>query len=206
MKIEITKETGLIAATIASIVGLVGTAGYAIAKAKSAQAEVDELRDEIREQNDKIARQTDSVNRMCGTIDRSIESLSEGIDVDIPQEIIEKATKAACEREATLAGADVRLDMKETIRAKSEEEVEKIAEKIVPNAETEFRRAYQKKLNSINVQSVKKDIESSVKRELMSQAKADVDRVTSSFVDQVNQQAQFIKAMNDKMTGTTTVA
>lgn len=199
MKIEITKETGLIAATIASVVGLIGTAGYAIAQAKAAKAEVDEIRDELRMQNDKIAKQTDAVNKMCGTIDRSIESLSEGIDVDIPQEIVDKAVKAACEREATLAGADVRLDMKETIRSKSEEEVEKIAEKIVPNAETEFRRSYQKKLNSINVQSIKKDIERTVKKELVDQAKADVDRVTSAYVDQVNQQAQLLKTINDKM-------
>lgn len=197
---EITKETGLLIATGASVLGSIATAAFAIKQARSAKAEVEEIRDELIEQNDKIAKQTDSVNKMCGTINRSVESLAEGIDVDIPQEIVEKSIQAACDKESERVSRDVRDDMKERIRIKSEEEVEKIADRIVPTAESEFRKAYQKKLNSINVQRVKSDIESSVKRELIAQAKADVDRVTSAFTDQINQQAQFIKAMNDKMT------
>jgi len=84
-----------------------------------------------------------------------------------------------------------------------EEEVSVVVENIRPAAETETRRALQKKVNSLNINRVKDDIVQEAKKEVIEQAKAEVDRVTSSFTDQINQQAQFIKTMNAKMTGTT---
>ena len=46
---------------------------------------------------------------------------------------------------------------------------------------------------------VKKEILNKLQTEVYDKAKTEVDLITSSFANQVNQQAEFIKAMNAKM-------
>jgi len=86
------------------------------------------------------------------------------------------------------------------IHSQVADSVQEVMDKIEPKAESEIRKEFRRKMNTINVQKVKDDVCREIKKELIDQAKSEVDRITSSFADQIDQQAQFIKAMNAKIT------
>lgn len=206
MKIEITKEHAIMAGGIAGVISAAVTTVVAVKKANDAVKKVKELEREadnrLCSQDEKIVKQTIAVNRITGTFDRTIDELADTIDVTIEQTMIDAAMKKAADDACEDAAREAVKLIKADMRTRIDEEVDTMVENIRPFAESETRRALQKKLNSINIQRLKDDVVRDTKRQLLEQAKTEVDRVTSEFTNQINQQAQFIKTMNEKMTGT----
>lgn len=211
MHIEITKEMleigGIVTGIVTGITGIV----VGIVSGNKAKKEVEEMRDSIDKlsykANDELTRQTEYLNTMLHTVNRSVVELSGKTDIDISDEIlrtaIDRAARDAAEAACRVAIVRVKDDMHQIV----EDQVTEMVRNIEPAAQTEIRRTLQKKVNNINVYNMKQDIQREVKKEIIDglktevydKAKTEVDLITSSFANQVNQQAEFIKAMNAKM-------
>lgn len=211
MKIEITKEMlgigGAIAAAVAGIGGIVA----AVSTSRKARKEVEEMREEMEDQKKDIQKelesQTRALNNMIHTVNASVEELSRKTEIEISDDIlsraIDKAARDAADEASREAIKLIKADMHQII----EEKVTNLVHDIEPAAKSEIRKTWQKKVNQINVYNMKLEIEREVKKEILdklqtevyNKAKTEVDLITSSFANQVNQQAEFIKAMNAKM-------
>lgn len=211
MKIEITKEMleigGIVTGIVTGITGIIA----GVASGRKAKKEVEEMRESIDKlsykANDELTRQTEYLNTILHTVNKSVVELSGKTDIDISDEIlrtaIDRAARDAAEAACRVAIVRVKDDMHQIV----EDQVTEMVHNIEPAAQTEIRRTLQKKINNINVYNMKQDIQREVKKEIIDglktevydKAKTEVDLITSSFANQVNQQAEFIKAMNAKM-------
>lgn len=192
MHIEITKEMISVAAIIAAACGTIGTTGAAIVTAKDAKAKAEALQDEMKVQKE-------AINKMVGSVDQTIEEVSKKIVVDIPEHVVDEAVKKAADKAADRACQVAVHKVTDDIHSQVVDSVQEVMDKIEPKAESEIRKEFRRKMNTINVQKVKDDVCREVKKELIDQAKSEVDRITSSFADQIDQQAQLFKTINNKL-------
>lgn len=211
MKIEITKEMlgigGAIAAAVAGVSGIVA----AVHTSRKARKEVEEMREEMKDQKKDIQKelesQTKALNNMIHTVNASVEELAGKTEIEISDDILQRAIDKAARDAADEASREAIKLIKADMRQMIEDQVTEVVRNIEPVAQTEVRRTLQKKVNNINVYNMKQDIEKQVEKEILNKlqtevydkAKTEVDLITSSFANQVNQQAEFIKAMNAKM-------
>lgn len=195
MKIEITKTHLGIFGGIAAIGALIGTIGAALASAKSAESRANAA-------YEKAVEMEVAINRMSGAVDKAIEDLASKASIDIPEHImnaaIEKAATEACNREARLCANGIRHDMKSRIF----DSVDSSVKAMQVNAEVEVKNEFKRQVSSINIRQFKADVCREVKEDLVKKAGDEVDRVTSAFINQVEQQTSLMKKLNEKMLST----
>lgn len=195
MKFEITSKHIIIGSTIAAVAGIVGTVAFVISETN----EMRRLRDQVEEKEDRL-------EKVLKKLDQSIDSMADNFEtkIDISPVVIDDALDRAMKHVADTIAHEAVHEVYQDIKHMAQDQVTSVVDGIRPAAETEVRRQLQRQANNVRIQPLVKEtvtnIAAKVEKDIRDEATAKVDQITSSFVDQVNQQAQFIKAMNAKMT------
>lgn len=195
MKFEITSKHIIIGSTIAAVAGVIGTVAFVISETN----EMRRLRDQVEEKEDRL-------EKVLKKLDQSIDSMADNFEtkIDISPVVIDDALDRAMKHVADTIAHEAVHEVYQDIKHMAQDQVTSVVDGIRPAAETEVRRQLQRQANNVRIQPLVKEtvtnIAAKVEKDIRDEATAKVDQITSSFVDQVNQQAQFIKAMNAKMT------
>lgn len=195
MKFEITSKHVIIGSAIAAVAGVVGTVAFVISETN----EMRRLRDQVEEKEDRL-------EKVLKKLDQSIDSMADNFEtkIDISPVVIDDALDRAMKHVADTIAHEAVHEVYQDIKHMAQDQVTSVVDGIRPAAETEVRRQLQRQANNVRIQPLVKEtvtnIAAKVEKDIRDEATAKVDQITSSFVDQVNQQAQFIKAMNAKMT------
>lgn len=195
MKFEITSKHIIIGSAIAAVAGVIGTVAFVISETN----EMRRLRDQVEEKEDRL-------EKVLKKLDQSIDSMADNFEtkIDISPVVIDDALDRAMKHVADTIAHEAVHEVYQDIKHMAQDQVTSVVDGIRPAAETEVRRQLQRQANNVRIQPLVKEtvtnIAAKVEKDIRDEATAKVDQITSSFVDQVNQQAQFIKAMNAKMT------
>lgn len=195
MKFEITSKHVIIGSAIAAVAGVIGTVAFVISETN----EMRRLRDQVEEKEDRL-------EKVLKKLDQSIDSMADNFEtkIDISPVVIDDALDRAMKHVADTIAHEAVHEVYQDIKHMAQDQVTSVVDGIRPAAETEVRRQLQRQANNVRIQPLIKEtvtnIAAKVEKDIRDEATAKVDQITSSFVDQVNQQAQFIKAMNAKMT------
>lgn len=195
MKFEITSKHVIIGSAIAAVAGVIGTVAFVISETN----EMRRLRDQVEEKEDRL-------EKVLKKLDQSIDSMADNFEtkIDISPVVIDDALDRAMKHVADTIAHEAVHEVYQDIKHMAQDQVTSVVDGIRPAAETEVRRQLQRQANNVRIQPLVKEtvtnIAAKVEKDIRDEATAKVDQITSSFVDQVNQQAQFIKAMNAKMT------
>lgn len=195
MKFEITSKHIIIGSAIAAVAGVIGTVAFVISETN----EMRRLRDQVEEKEDRL-------EKVLKKLDQSIDSMADNFEtkIDISPVVIDDALDRAMKHVADTIAHEAVHEVYQDIKHMAQDQVASVVDGIRPAAETEVRRQLQRQANNVRIQPLVKEtvtnIAAKVEKDIRDEATAKVDQITSSFVDQVNQQAQFIKAMNAKMT------
>lgn len=198
MKIEITKKQF----GICAVVGVIGAIGALIGTTIAALNEAENAKERVAALQEEQRAQMKTINKMVGAVDNAIDEVAANVVVDIPEKIIKDAMKKAAERHAGIAAQKAVMDASDIIDKRVTGAVDMVSDKLEAKIEAEMRKQYQRKFRLIDPQKVVNDMIADTKKDLDARVEEEMNRVTTSITNQINQHTQFIKSLNDKLTTT----
>ena len=198
MKIEITKKH----IGICAVVGVIGAIGALIGTTIAALNEAENAKERVAALQEEQRAQMKTINKMVGAVDNAIDEVAANVVVDIPEKIIKDAMKKAAERHAGIAAQKAVMDASDIIDKRVAGVVDMVSDKLEAKIEAEMRKQYQRKFRLIDPQKVVNDMIADTKKDLDARVEEEMNRVTTSITNQINQHTQFIKSLNDKLTTT----
>lgn len=137
--------------------------------------------------------------RISEKLDRSIEDLAGQIPVDIPKDIIERATEKAiaCEVKGAVGKVTdaVTVDLKRDIHKKVTDAVESEYANVKESVLEELVSAASK----INVKRVREDVENAAKKHALEKFDDNLDDILGNFNDQLKNTSRIYTSIADTM-------
>ena len=116
----------------------------------------------------------------------AVDDIAEDIDIDIPDSIVEEATNKAVEKAADhaaqITAAKITHEFDDTIRA----EVHKAINKERESMKSEIKDHITKKIGYIDISDIQEEVKNEAKSEVAERLKGDLDGITASYNEQLN--------------------
>ena len=134
-------------------------------------------------------------------LDKSIDELSDGMEIDIPEELVKKAiekavseeTEHAVARSTDVAIDSLKLDIRTKVMEAINEEYDRIKESVLKEVTD--------KASKIDVVRVRRDVEAAAKKAALEKFDDNLDDILEKFNDNLTSTSKIYSSIRDAISG-----
>lgn len=120
-------------------------------------------------------------------LEKKVNGISENLNIDVPDEVVETAFKKAADAEAATSirrmSADILAEYKGDIRA----EVRKSVDLAYENTKLDVKRELTRQITNVDISGIKRDIIEEAKRKIADELDDAIETIKSTFEDELDE-------------------
>ena len=171
------KEIGL----IVGLVGSLATSAFCAVVAYRSNKKIDEL-------NYKL--------------EKRIDAISDNLEVDVPDEILERALRIAAESEAKRTIGTAGKEIISEYRGVVQSEVRKSVEMAYANTKTDVKDELNRQVSNLDISGIKKEVVEEASEKAKEKLDRELETIATKFSNDLDRSSKILKVVSDKL-GTT---
>lgn len=135
-------------------------------------------------------------------LEKKIEGVADGLEIEVPEEIVVNAVKRAADGEASKAVKKATEELMAGYRQDIRIEVRKIVDLAYENAKADVKTELERQVSNVDISGIKKTVIEEASEKAKKKLDQELEAVANKFSNDLESSSKILKLVSDKL-GTT---
>lgn len=145
----------------------------------------------------------DRVTALEEKLEAKIDGVADGLEIEVPEEIVINAVKRAADGEASKAVKKATEELMAGYRQDIRIEVRKIVDLAYENAKADVKTELERQVSNVDISGIKKTVIDEASEKAKKKLDSELEAIANKFSNDLESSSKILKLVSDKL-GTTT--